>query len=70
MATQVVFRDRVRELRRVPASELLANPRNWRRHPGAQVAALRGVLAEIGFADAMIARETPEGLELIDGHLR
>jgi len=28
------------------------------------------VLEDIGFADAVIARETPDGLELIDGHLR
>ena len=66
----MTMRDRVKELRRVPASELLANPKNWRIHPEAQRAALRGVLEEIGFADAMIARETPDGLELIDGHLR
>jgi DNA modification methylase len=66
----MTMRDRVKELRRVPASELLANPKNWRMHPEAQRAALRGVLEEIGFADAMIARETPNGLELIDGHLR
>jgi len=66
----MVMRDRVKELRRVPASELRANPKNWRTHPPAQEAALKGVLAEIGFADAMIARETEHGLELIDGHLR
>ena len=66
----MVMRDRVKELRRVPASELRANPKNWRTHPPAQEAALKGVLAEIGFADAMIARETEDGLELIDGHLR
>ena len=64
------MKDRVKELRRVPASELRANPKNWRRHPPAQEAALRGVLEDIGFADAVIARETPNGLELIDGHLR
>ena len=64
------MKDRVKELRRVPASELRANPKNWRRHPPAQAAALRGVLDDIGFADAVIARETPDGLELIDGHLR
>lgn len=35
-----------------------------------QVEALRGVLAEIGYADALLARETPDGrLTLIDGHL-
>ncbi len=30
-----------------------------------------GVLAEMGYADALLARELPDGsLELIDGHLR
>jgi len=65
-----MIRDRIKELRRVPASELRANPKNWRRHPLSQEAALRGVLEEIGFADALICRETSDGLELIDGHLR
>jgi len=65
------FRDRIKELRRVPASELRPNPKNWRTHPTAQADALRGVLAEIGFADAAIARELPDGsLMLLDGHLR
>ncbi|MGA7647677.1 MAG: hypothetical protein WBW01_14285, partial [Terriglobales bacterium] len=27
------IRDRIRELRRVPASALVRNPKNWRRHP-------------------------------------
>jgi DNA modification methylase len=64
------IRDRVRELRRIPARELLPNPKNWRRHPEGQRAILRGVLSEIGYADALLVRETPEGLMLIDGHLR
>ena len=50
---------------------MLPNPKNWRRHPKAQSAALRGLLAEIGYADALLARELPDGrLMLIDGHLR
>jgi hypothetical protein len=64
------MRDRIKELRRVKPSELKANAKNWRRHPPEQQAALRGLLEEIGFADALIARETKAGLELIDGHLR
>jgi hypothetical protein len=65
------IRDRVKELRRVRASELAPNPRNWRTHPEAQRDALRGVLAEIGYAGALLARELDDGrLELIDGHLR
>jgi DNA modification methylase len=67
---ETTIRDRVRELRRVPARELLRNPRNWRRHPREQAAALYGMLQEVGYADALLARETPEGLMLIDGHLR
>jgi ParB-like chromosome segregation protein Spo0J len=64
------IRDRIKSLRRVKASELLPNPRNWRRHPQAQQDAMRALLAEIGFAGAALARETSEGLQLIDGHLR
>jgi ParB-like chromosome segregation protein Spo0J len=65
------IRDRIRELRRVRASELRPNRRNWRTHPQAQRDALCGVLAEVGYADALLARELPDGsLELIDGHLR
>jgi ParB-like chromosome segregation protein Spo0J len=65
------IRDRIRELRRVKASELLPNPKNWRVHPKAQADALRGLLNEIGMADALLARETADGkLMLIDGHLR
>ena len=64
------IRDRIKELRRVPAGELLPNGRNWRKHPKAQQEALQGILAEIGYAGALIAYETPQGLKLIDGHLR
>ena len=65
------IRDRIKDFRRVPASELRPNPRNWRTHPERQRDALRGVLAEIGYADALIARECPDGgLMLLDGHLR
>jgi hypothetical protein len=64
------IRDRVKALVRVRAGDLLPNPKNYRRHPKAQADALRGLLSEVGFADALLARETPAGLMLIDGHLR
>ncbi len=65
------IRDRIKELRRVRAGDLVPNPRNWRTHPKAQQDALRGLLSEIGYADALIVRELEDGrLELIDGHLR
>lgn len=44
----MAIRDRVKELRRVRASELLPNPKNWRMHPKKQSDALRGILAEVG----------------------
>lgn len=71
------FRDRVTELRRVPASDLKPHPMNWREHPPEQRLALRGVLKEIGFAGAELAyvadadkgsKDAP--LTLIDGHAR
>lgn len=65
------IRDRIKEFRRVPASELLPNPKNWRTHPTEQRDALKGVLAEVGMADAVLARELDDGsLMLVDGHLR
>ncbi len=67
----MIVRDRIKELRRVRASQLRPHPKNWRTHPAAQQDVLRGVLAEIGYADALLARQLPDGsFELIDGHLR
>jgi DNA modification methylase len=68
---QVKIRDRIRELRRIRARDLLPNPKNWRRHPKVQSEPLCALLAEVGYADALLARELPDGrLMLIDGHLR
>jgi DNA modification methylase len=64
------LRDRIKEFRRVKAADILPNPANWRTHPKAQQDALRGILAEVGIADALLVRETEAGLQLIDGHLR
>ncbi len=70
-STPFAVRDRVKELRRVPARDLHPNPKNWRTHPQPQQDALRGVLTEIGYADALLAREGDGGeLILVDGHLR
>ncbi len=65
------IRDRIKELRRVPAKTLIPNPKNWRTHPEHQKDVLKGVLAEVGYADALLVRELPDGsLMLVDGHLR
>jgi DNA modification methylase len=70
-AKTMKIRDRVKELRRVRAGDLLPNPKNWRTHPASQADALKGILAEVGYADALLARELPDGtLMLVDGHLR
>jgi len=66
----LAIKDRIKELRRVKASEIIPNPKNWRTHPPAQQQAIAGILEEVGYADALIAYETSEGLTLIDGHLR
>jgi hypothetical protein len=49
-------------------AELAENPRNWRRHPPAQVEALADVLAEVGWAGACLYNERTG--RLIDGHAR
>lgn len=64
------MRDRVVELVRVRAGDLRDHPSNWRTHPARQREALRGILAEIGYADALLARRDRDSLVLIDGHLR
>lgn len=64
------IRDRIVRLDRVKAGSLIPNPKNWRTHPDDQRDAIRGVLAEIGYAGALLVRETTDGLMLIDGHAR
>jgi hypothetical protein len=68
--SMVDVRNRVVGLRTVRAGDLVPNPKNWRTHPEAQREVMRGLLREVGYVDALIARETPRGLELVDGHLR
>lgn len=69
-AAAPALQDRIKELRRVKGRDLIPHGLNYRTHPEAQRTALRGVLEKIGMASALIARETPEGLVLLDGHLR
>jgi hypothetical protein len=65
------FRDRIKELRRVKASELVANEKNWREHDRRQQDAMIELLSEVGYADALIAYEVADGkLKLINGHMR
>ena len=47
---------------------LTDNPLNWRRHPDKQLSALKDVLAEVGWAGALLYNERTK--RLIDGHAR
>jgi hypothetical protein len=66
------LRDRILDLRRIPARDLQDHQLNWRTHPSAQKDALAGVLEELGIAAALLVYDSPRqgGLCIIDGHLR
>ena len=67
------YRNRIKALEYVNAADLTAHNGNWRSHPAAQAEALKGVLAEVGIAGALLAyRSERQGgaLVVIDGHLR
>ena len=67
-----VLRDRILDLRRIPARDLQDHQHNWRTHPQAQREALQGVLSDLGIASALLVYDSPRqgGLCVIDGHLR
>jgi hypothetical protein len=67
----VNIRDRIKRFERVPAGQVIPNPKNPRVHNQAQRAVLRDLLDQIGMADVLLVRETAAGqFILIDGHLR
>lgn len=66
-------RERIVEVRRIPALELRANKKNWRKHPKAQKDALAGVMREVGDVGVLLAYRSERNggaLTLVDGHLR
>lgn len=67
------YRDRIIGLEYHDANALAPHPGNWRNHGKEQVEALRGVLAEVGIADTILAYRSERNggkLTVIDGHLR
>jgi hypothetical protein len=62
------WRDRIVGLERVAPDQLLANPANWRTHPGMQRDALRGALSDVGWVDAIMVNVTTG--HVVDGHAR
>ena len=70
-AAAAFFRDRVIDFKRIKASELVPNEKNWRRHPENQRTTLRSMMEKVGIVDAAIVRQMDDGrYKLIDGHLR
>lgn len=68
MPTQAAWRNRVIGNADVDPAQLLANPRNFRRHPTEQQNALSGVITEIGYLDPVMVQAGTD--MVIDGHLR
>lgn len=65
------FRNRNKGERKVRASSIVRNPKNFRTHPEYQQQAVATILDRIGFVGKLLVRELPDGrFELIDGHLR
>lgn len=69
-AGEMNIRDRVVELKRVRANELMPHPKNAREHPESQRTALRAVMGQLGFAGAILAVERDGKYLVADGHLR
>lgn len=52
----------------IPAGDINKNPRNWRTHPPDQMEAIKTVLADVGWAGALLYNERTK--RLVDGHAR
>lgn len=63
-----LWRNRIVGTGERPASEFIANTKNWRVHPKAQRAALTGVLAEVGWVTGVLVNKTTGSV--VDGHAR
>lgn len=68
MTAHRAIRSRIVGHDNVAPDQLLANPGNYRRHPGEQLEALRGALDEIGWVKTVIVNVTTG--HVVDGHAR
>lgn len=64
------YRNRIARFEFIRAGDLGAHEGNFRLHPGIQSDAMRGMLSEIGWVNAVLAFEEDGKLVLFDGHLR
>ena len=67
-AKGAALRNRITGTGEVAVSELVKNPKNWRKHPPNQLSALEGLLSEVGWVQNVIVNRTTGNL--IDGHAR
>jgi hypothetical protein len=62
---------RIKELTIVPARDLVPHPKNWRVYPPSQRSALKSPLGELGYCDALVARQLSDvRFQILDRHLR
>lgn len=67
-SAKVAIKNRIVGHGEKPATEFVSNPSNWRKHPKSQLAALRAVLADVGWVqDIIVNNQTGQ---IIDGHAR
>lgn len=62
------WRNRIVRYSEESPDQLLANPQNYRTHPGSQASALRDIMKEVGIVQNVIANERTG--HIVDGHLR
>ncbi|MGH2511841.1 MAG: hypothetical protein ACRDGQ_04050, partial [Candidatus Limnocylindrales bacterium] len=66
--TETAWRNRIVGSGDVDPTDLLANPNNWRTHPGPQRNALRGSLGTVGWVAQVLVNRTTG--HMVDGHAR
>jgi DNA modification methylase len=68
MTASAPWRSRITGLGSEDPTQLLANPRNWRTHPGPQRDALRGSLDTLGWVQQVLVNQQTG--HVVDGHAR
>lgn len=66
--TLVGWRNRIVGMGEEAPDQLVANPANWRTHPGSQRDALRGSLSTVGWVQQVLVNRTTG--HVVDGHAR
>lgn len=65
------MKNRIREYKEIPVSQIIIRDDNWRLHTDEQKTTLTEIFEQIGFAGVIIVREIgKDQYEVLDGHLR